>query len=310
MEKKYIAVFLLVVISAASLVSGQALAESNDMIILGEADWPGIRAKNAVAVHVLETIGYSVETQTGADPIMYQGLAQGDIDAYLGSWMPSMENTRKELKDKINVVATNMDEGIYTMAVPEYVWEAGVRSYADLDKHADKFNHKMYVGPAGWASSKTMAKAVKKDIYGLGDWQAVNSSQSAMMAQVKRSVRREEWIVFIGWQPHWMNYILDIKYLKDPKGLWVSPESWVDTITRTGFKEDHPEVNKFLKQFKVDVEANDKWIYEVGKNSRDSKEVAREWITENMDVVKGWLEGVKAQNGKKAAEVLEEKLTE
>jgi len=297
-------IFILSFVLLVGLLSGSVLAQSEEPIMFGEGDWPGIRAKNSVVEFILENIGYEVERTTARDPIIHQGLTQGDIDVFIGSWMPQIMDMRNKYKDEINYVTQNMTEGLYTMAVPQYVYEAGVKSHADLQKHADKFEKKMYVGPAGWASSKKMNKAIDEDIYGLGDWTAINSSQSALMAQVDKSINEEEWIVFVGWRPHWMNAEYNLKYLEDPDRLWESPYSWVDTLTRKGFKEDYPQVYRFLQQFRVDVEDNDQWIYEIGYNERDEMEVAEEWVKNNILEVRRWLSMVETPAGEDAYQTL------
>jgi len=301
---KKLTIFILSFVLLVGLLSGSVLAQSEEPIMFGEGDWPGIRAKNSVVEFILENIGYEIERTTARDPIIHQGLTQGDIDVFIGSWMPQIMDMRNKYKDEINYVTQNMTEGLYTMAVPQYVYEAGVKSHADLQKHADKFEKKMYVGPAGWASSKKMNKAIDEDIYGLGDWTAINSSQSALMAQVDKSINEEEWIVFVGWRPHWMNAEYNLKYLEDPDRLWESPYSWVDTLTRKGFKEDYPQVYRFLQQFRVDVEDNDQWIYEIGYNERDEMEVAEEWVKNNILEVRRWLSMVETPAGEDAYQTL------
>ena len=305
---KKIAIFVLSFALILGIFSGTGLAQSNEPITLGEGDWPGIRAKNSVVEYILENIGYEVDRTTARDPIIHQGLTQGDIDVFVGSWMPQIIDMRKKYQEDINYVTQNMTEGLYTMAVPKYVYDAGVKSHADLQKFADKFDKKMYVGPAGWASSKKLNKAIDEDIYGLGDWTAINSSQSALMAQMKKSIGEEEWIVFVGWRPHWMNAEYDLKYLSDPQRLWESPYSWVDTLTREGFQEDYPGVYRFLQQFKVDVEDNDQWIYEIGYNERDEMEVAEEWVKNNILKVRKWLSMVKTPEGENAYQKLVENI--
>jgi len=290
------------------LISGSVLAQTEDPIVLGKGDWPGFRAKNSIVEFILENIGYEVERTTARDPILHQGLKQGDIDIHIGSWMPQNTDMRKKYKGQVNYVTQNMTEGVYIMAVPQYVWEAGVKSHADLDKYADKFDKKLYVGPAGWASSKKMNKAIDEDIYGLGDWTAINSSQSAMMAQLEKSIEDKEWICFVGWKPHWMNTQYNIKYLKDPKRIWESPYSWVDTLTRPGFAKDYPQVYRFLQQFRVDVEDNSQWINEIGFKERDEMEVAEEWVRNNILKVRRWLSLVETPEGESAYQTLLEKL--
>ncbi|MFW6409898.1 MAG: glycine betaine ABC transporter substrate-binding protein [Halanaerobiales bacterium] len=305
---KKIISMIIVALLMAGVFGGNVMAESDEPITLGEGDWPGIRAKNAVVEVILESLGYEVERTSARDPIIHQGLTQGEIDIHLGSWLPQNRDMRKKYKGEIDYVTQNMTEGIYIMAVPDYVYEAGVKSHADLQEHADKFDKKLYVGPAGWASDKKMNEAIEKDIYGLGDWEAVNSSQSALMAQIESSIEDEEWICFVGWRPHWMNTTFDIEYLDDPERLWESPYSWVDTLAREGFEEDYPEAYRFFQQFRVDVADNDEWIYEIGQKERDDKEVAEEWIKDNIVKVRRWLSMMETPDGEDAYEVLLEEM--
>jgi glycine betaine/proline transport system substrate-binding protein len=286
-----------------------AAANSNDPIVLGDPDWPGIWAKNAVVANILENIGYEVEIKSLKNAIIYQGMLKGDVDIYLGSWMPSDKPTREGLDGDLEVVRKNLKEGLYTLGVPEYAWEAGVKSFADLDDYAEKFDHKLYVGPVGWEFTTQIKKAVKNDVYGLGDWELVNSSQTAMIANMKKAMAEGEWIATLAWKPHWMNYVMDIKYLEDPKDVWVNAESWVDTLTRQGFDEEQPEVYKFLTQFEVTNEMSNEWIYYIGYEDEEPEKVADKWVKNNLDVIEGWLEGVKASNGKDAFTVLKNNIS-
>lgn len=302
---------LLIILSIALLVglfSGTGIAQTDEPIVLGEADWPGFRAKNSVIEYILENIGYKVERRSASDPILHEGLTQGDVDVHIGSWLPQNNDLRMKYKGELNYVTQNMTEGIYTLAVPKYVWDAGVKSHADLQEYADKFDNELYLGPTGWASYELMKGAIEDDIYGLGDWEAVNSSQSALMAQIEKSIKEKEWIVFVGWQPHWMNSVYDIKYLEDPQRLWESPYSWVDTLTRKGFEDDYPEVYRFLQQFKVDIEDNNDWIYEIGFNGKDEMKVAEDWVKNNILVVRRWLSLVETPEGENAYQVLRENI--
>jgi glycine betaine/proline transport system substrate-binding protein len=309
MESNKFLIPILILLLVVAVGGGKTKASNNkDVITLGEPDWAGIRVKNAVVKSVLENIGYETEVQMASDAALHQAIASGDLDVHLGSWMPSVEPTIKNIKDEIDIVATNMEDGIYTLGVPKYVWDAGVKSFADLHKYADKFDHKLYLGPVGWPFSKAMKKAIEKDIYNLGDWEIVNSNTTALMAKMKRAVKNKEWMVSLAWEPHWMNYILDIKYLTDPKGVWKNPDSWVNTLARQGLQEDRPEVYKFLKQFKVSPEVCNEWIYKVGNKNIDADKVAKDWVKNNISTVEKWLNGVKTANGKPAAEVLKENL--
>jgi len=63
------------------------------------------------------------------------------------------------------------------------------------------------------------------------------------LSQVERSIKRDEWIVFLDWTPHWMNVTYDIKYREIANTC-----SDVLTVADPRMIEDHPEVGGFLRQ--------------------------------------------------------------
>ena len=79
-------------------------------------------------------------------PVTYTGLAEGDIDVFLGNWMPSMTADIKAYTDdkSVETIATNLEGAGYGLVVPTYAADAGVKSLTDLGGMKDKFNGKIY----------------------------------------------------------------------------------------------------------------------------------------------------------------------
>lgn len=44
----------------------------------------------------------------------------------------------------VETLRANLEGAKYTLAVPKYVYDAGVKSFADLAKHAEEFKHRIY----------------------------------------------------------------------------------------------------------------------------------------------------------------------
>lgn len=273
----------------------------------GIVEWPGVTQKTYVLKEILDKLGYNVEIQTFTVPILIQGLSTGDIDVFAGGWMVTMAPMLdKHLESgAIKDLGTNIEQCEYGPAVPTYVWEAGVHSIADLDKYADKFDYKYYGIEPGNDGNEVMLRAVENNTYNLGDWKILESSTSAMLAEVKKAHEEGRWIVHSAWAPHWMNVEFDMKYLEDPLKIWGENER-VDTLCREGLPEDDPNVTKFLSQFKVESDIQSAWILEYDKKKRDPEEVAKEWVANNLNLVSSWLEGVKTVDGKDAQKVIKE----
>jgi glycine betaine/proline transport system substrate-binding protein len=205
----------------------------------------------------------------------------------------------------VKVMATNISDAVMGIAVPEYVHEAGVETEADLDEFRDRFNGKIYGIEAGSGFNESISNAISNDRHGLGDWEMVPSSTSGMLTQVGRSIDRKEWIVFLGWEPHWMNVAYDIHYLGAVGDREIADtRSDVLTVANPKLVEKEPEIARFLEQYVVSKDAQSEWVLEYSYNDRDSSDVAAEWIGANLDTVAKWLDGVKTRDGESAIEAV------
>jgi glycine betaine/proline transport system substrate-binding protein len=288
-----------------AVVSMQAsTAASAASVRFGTPPWPGATVKAEVAAQLLNAMGYTTQTsELGTEAVILNALASDDLDVYMALWYPLSAGQLDPLVDEGKVVklAENLQGAVLGLAVPRYVHEGGVSSVDDLAQHAGRFGRRVYGIEAGNYWNEQAKAAIKAGKYGLGDWELVPSSTSAMLTQVDRAVEENEWILFYGWRPHWMNVPYDLYYLDAPEESNIADvQSTVFTIARAGFAEEHPEIGRFLGQLRVELAAQDKWILEHGKNDRPENEVAREWIRANLNVVKGWVEDVETADGESA----------
>jgi len=311
MKKKTISILLVLVftLSLVSVGAGTAMAaEDSDTIDFGYVQWPGVTVKTHVARKVLDHLGYETAMTSGSQAIVFKGMDTGDLDIFLGNWMPTMKIHFDEYNEKgtVKAVRNNLLDVVYKTAVPEYVYEAGVTSLADLSENADKFNSTVYGIEPGNEGNLIIKKAIDNNTYNLEGWKLQSSSTAGMLTSVKRAVNNEEWIAFNGWKPHYMNVMFDIRYLDDPEGIWGSGER-VQTVVRTGFEEENPNVYKFLEQFKVTAPMQNEWIDMYKRQEMDPEVVAEEWIANNLDVVNQWVYGVQSTDGRMARKVIAEK---
>lgn len=291
-------VLALVLALSFSLASAQEVS-------FGYVEWPGVTVKTHVASEILSTLGYDTEMSSLSVPLVLRGVASGDLDAFLGVWVPSMNGLIDPYFDEGSVtqIAVNLNETVYRPAVPTYVYEAGVTSLADLTAYSERFEQDFYAIEPGNDGNQIMLDAVANGTYGLSDWEIVESSTEAMLAAVGRATDREEWIVFLAWSPHWMNAVYDIRYLDDPEGIWGS-DGYVATVMNTESMEAMPNVTQFLAQLQVTPEMQNLWIDRYSRQGGDPAEVARTWISENLDVVLQWADGVTTASGDPASDVL------
>jgi len=307
-----VAVFAALAFSATACGSGSddgfasdSSGGGNNSVVFAEQPWVDLQVENEIAVQVLDKLGYdasikknlSVENAASA-------LKTSDLDAYLGNWWPSQEPAFGEAikKGDVDVVSTMVKGTEYAPAVPGDVADKlNIASLADLDKHAAAFDHKIYGIEAGSPGNETIQKAIDADAYGLGDWKLVASGTPAMLAQVEKSQKAGDPIVFLAWSPHWMTVQFKTVFLKDPEKVWGGAGE-IRTVTRKGFADDNPEINTFIKNLTFTTDEAGEFYYAHDKKGQKLPEIAAAWIKKNPDKVAKFLKGVEDAHGKAAAD--------
>lgn len=280
-------------------------AQADDATLyFGVPAWPGITVKNEIAVQMLEPLGYVTNSQQLGLQVIYQAMESNDLDVFLGGWLPAQENMLqpREESGKIVRVVNNVDGAQMTLAVPEYIYEQGVQSFADLDPNRELFNGEIHGFGAGSAASEILLEAIDQDAWGLGDWSIVDTSIVGMLGAAESAISREEPIIWVGWTPHWMNLEMPMRYLDDPKNLFGenNGESLVLTLMRGDYAESHPNLVTFFEQFTFSAEEQSWMIQGFGLEERPAAEVAAEWLSENPERVEAMLEDVTTQDGQPA----------
>ena len=176
--------------------------------------------------------------------------------------------------------------------------------------HEKEFGGKIYGIEPG--SNEYLIDMVKADRYDLGDWEVVESSEQAMLSAVSRAEKRNDWIVFLAWQPHPMNRNYDFTYLSGGDET-MGPDfggSTVRTIARAGFSKDCPNAAALLTNLVFDVEYENAGMGLILDDGIEPQEAAREMMRNNPDRVAKWLDGVTTRDGKDALPVVQAYLDE
>ena len=123
----------------AAAMATPALAgdpEACKTVRFSDVGWTDITATTATAARLLKGLGYEPKIDVLSVPVTYASLKNKDIDVFLGNWMPTMESDRKPyLEDKsIEVLGPNLEGAKYTLAVPSYTFEKGLKTFADITK--------------------------------------------------------------------------------------------------------------------------------------------------------------------------------
>ncbi|GAB3356910.1 glycine betaine ABC transporter substrate-binding protein [Modestobacter lapidis] len=195
--------------------------------------------------HVLQEQGIEVEMTEISDAApLYAGLAGGDVDVYPSAWSEVTHAAyMDEYGDQIEDLGAWYDGAVLTFAVPEYT---DIDSIADLAGNAEMFDGRIIGIEPGAGLTKTTKESVIPT-YGLGEeYTLVESSTTAMLAELQAATEANEDIVVTLWRPFWANSEFPVKDLADPEGALGDAEG-LHTLARTGFSEDCSDVAAMME---------------------------------------------------------------
>lgn len=292
----------LLCLTTALAIAGQTQAaepESCKAVRMADLGWTDIVLTNTTAELILAALGYEpTQTLLGMD-VTYVALREGNMDIFQGNWRPVQDEQYKEFFDdgSVEVLGQNLAGAKFTLAVPKYVADAGVKSFGDLAAHADKFESKIYAIEPG--SNQPLLDMVAEGRHGLAGWEIVESSEAGMLTQVQRFVPDQKWIVFLGWEPHPMNLNYELTYLSGGD-VEYGPDfggATVHTLSRRGYAGECPNVAKFYSQLAFDLDYENRGMQMIMGDGQAAPDAAKAMIAARPELLEGWLKDVTTFDG-------------
>lgn len=281
-----------VAVTVTLAVAPTVHAQEKKTIRIGWTAWSDAEAVTNIAKQILEQrLGYKVELMMTDIGLQYQGVAKGNLDIMLMSWLP---NTHKAYWDKLSTEVVDMgilyDNAKLGWAVPDYIPVSEVKSIEDLKKPGvrEKFKSQIQGIDPGAGLMQASERALKT--YELDGYKLQTGSDAGMIVALDRAMKRNEWIAVTTWTPHWMFSKYKIRYLEDPK-LALGGAEAIHAVARKGFEKDFPKAAGFIKDFKISI-ADLEGIMSKAKDSSYDKE-ATAYIKANPDTVNKWLANAK-----------------
>ncbi|NDU99776.1 choline ABC transporter substrate-binding protein [Pseudoroseicyclus tamaricis] len=301
-------IFATASVLALSATAAFAQAEC-DSVSFSDVGWTDITTTTATATHILEGLGYDVETSILSVPVTFAALESDDVDVFLGNWLPAQSGAIGPYLEsgEIETVATNLEGTIYTLAVPAYTYEKGLQTYADIADFRDELDGQVYGIEPGNEGNDYLISLTESDESGLSGFDVVESSEQGMLAQVSRAYEDQEDIVFLGWAPHPMNANFDLEYLTGGEEFFGG-EGIVNTVTRAGYVEECPNVGQLLQNMSFTLDMENAIMGQILDEGADPAEATAAWLTSNPDVWEGWLEGVTTVDGEPGLEAVQASL--
>jgi glycine betaine/proline transport system substrate-binding protein len=273
-------------------------------IRLSDIGWTDVTATTAVFATLVRKLGYQPSITVLSVPVTYASLKHKDIDVFLGNWMPSMsaDQPRYVADGSVEVVRTNLTGAKYTLAVPAYTYAAGLKSFQDIQRFAPQLNSSIYGIESGNAGNRLVLGMLEKNLYGLGSFKLVESSEQGMLAEVERAYQADAPIVFLAWDPHPMNMRFDLRYLTGGDEVFGANygEARVYTNVRAGYTRECPNIGRLLQNLSFTLQQEDRLMADILDRHQPAEVAADAWLKANPVTVAAWLDGVKTLDGRPA----------
>jgi glycine betaine/proline transport system substrate-binding protein len=250
-------------------------------ITMGTLTWEDLTPITGITKKVLEDSGYSVKVIEFSEwGIAYAALTKGDIQVLASQTDYAANdywNKNKNRLEKLSPVSYGLYQAI---AVPKYV---DIDSIEQLNDNAEKFGNKIIGIEPGSGLMNDASKAVKD--YGI-KLQLLEGSTAAMTAALKSAVDRKEWVAVTVWEPSWMAQKFDLKFLKDPKGVFPPPQGYY-WIGNKDFSKENPRARELMASVYVPI-ADITAINGEVKDGKTMQQAIQGWTDGHTELLKRW----------------------
>ncbi|SHF43114.1 glycine betaine/proline transport system substrate-binding protein [Loktanella atrilutea] len=276
-------------------------------VTMSDVGWTDITTTTSATKQVLNALGYETDVKILSVPVTFASLESDDVDVFLGNWMPAQAAAIGPYIEsgEIEKVATNLTGTKYTLAVPAYTYEKGLKTYADINTFKDDLDGKIYGIEPGNEGNGYLVSLTEKADSGLEGMEVVESSEQGMLAQVRRLYDKQQDVVFLGWEPHPMNANFELKYLPGGEDFF-GEEGVVDTVTREGYAAECPNVGKLLSNLAFTLPMENGIMGQILDDGMDPDAATLEWMKGNKDAVMAWVDGVTTVDGGDGAAAVSE----
>lgn len=285
---------------AIMAAAGPALADCGT-VTFSDVGWTDITATTAATTVVLNALGYETDIKVLSVPVTYTSMAAGDVDVFLGNWMPTMEGDIAPYREAgtVDTVRANLEGAKYTLAVNKAAADMGIEDFGDIASKKDELDGKIYGIEPGNDGNRLIMDMIGANAFGLEGFEVVESSEQGMLAQVARADRRGEPVVFLGWEPHPMNANFEMSYLTGGDD-YFGPNlggATVYTNTSAGYADACPNVGKLLGNLEFTLAMENEIMGAILDGGEDPTDAATAWLTANSGILGSWLDGVTTKDG-------------
>lgn len=292
---------LLTILSLFFLVGFISACETEETIVLAQADWESSEFHNEVVKILIEQgYGVMVETVPADTAVMVASLRTSDIDLSMEVWSDNIPTYQDELDSGDLVeLSVNFDDNQQGLYIPRYLADEnpGLRTVQDLKDYVDLFPNPeggdkgiIYGGPDGWAATAFLE--MKMEAYGLDEYFVFKKidSSATMNATLAGAYATEDPWVGYNWEPTWALGLYDLVLLEDTEyseadfalGVGAFPTVRVTVAVDKTFEDRYPDITSFLSNYTTSSDITSAALGYMQENDLEAADAAV-WFLENYE---------------------------
>lgn len=292
---------LLTIVSLFFLVGFISACETEETIVLAQADWESIEFHNEVVrILIEEGYGVKVETVPADTAVMIASLRTSDIDLSMEVWSENIPTYQEELANGDLVeLSVNFDDNKQGLYIPQYLADEnpGLRTVQDLKDYVHLFPNPeggdkgiIYGGPDGWAATAFLEQ--KMAAYGLDEYfvfRKIDSSATMNATLAGAYITQEPWVGY-NWEPTWALGLYDLYLLDDSEyseadfaeGVGAFPTVRVMVAVDKTFVDRYPEIASFLRNYTTSSDVISAALAYMQENNLEAADAAV-WFLQNYE---------------------------
>nr|WP_246495701.1 glycine betaine ABC transporter substrate-binding protein [Ameyamaea chiangmaiensis] len=275
---------------------------------MSDVGWTDAEAVTAVAAQLFGALGYQPQVPMLTLTMTYVAMRDRRVDAFLSNWEPSGHTAIAPfLADhSVQRIATNLSGAHYTLAVPDYVWQAGLRDYHDIAAWSGRLGHVIFGLEAGNDGNTLVLDMIRKNAFNLSHFRLVESSEQGMLSQVDRDVQSRRPILFLAWEPHPMNMRFSLRYLTGGEAVF-GPDGGasVHTVVRRDYDVACPNATRLLARIRFTIPDENEMMMAIQRDHTPPNIAAWHWLHDHPDVWRGWLDTIVTRDGQPGRPMVE-----
>ena len=296
-------------------VSAAGMGATGEAIKLAMNEWTGQHISTHVAGEILKRMGYSVEYVTAGYYPQMQALEDNTVSATLEIWSSNIG----EHYDKA-LASGNVEEIGDLGLVPVESWFInnaalekcpGLPDYKALHNcveifaNAETFPKGRFVDyPADWGTSNVDRIAA----WELDYTSVPAGSEGALIAEIKGAEARNEPLVIMFWEPHWLFAVVDLTNVKlppyedgchDDPAVGVNPNAtwdcdwargYIKKMAWTGLKDKWPAAHALLSAYTLTNDDQIPMMNAIDQEGNKLEDVVSAWVDANEAKWKPWVD--------------------